>query len=95
MDLDEVEILPLAHKLCLAKFKKQVVPDLISLNLTHVAPSSNNSEEVNPVSTDSSPVQSYPHNPEQHVVRNGRGGGGRFPGSNVQCQVCSKFGHNS
>lgn len=47
MDLDEVEILLLAHELRLAKFKKQIVPNLVSLNLTHVAPSSNNSDEVN------------------------------------------------
>ncbi|KAI5426790.1 hypothetical protein KIW84_032280 [Lathyrus oleraceus] len=35
MDIDEVEILLLAHELCLTKFKKQSPPDLVSLNLTH------------------------------------------------------------
>lgn len=40
MDLDEVEILLVAHDLRLAKFKKSSVLDLVSLNLTHTAPSS-------------------------------------------------------
>ncbi|XP_058726500.1 uncharacterized protein LOC131597854 [Vicia villosa] len=37
MDLDEVDILLLAHELRLNKFKKQSPPDLVSLNLTHAA----------------------------------------------------------
>lgn len=62
MDLDEVEILLLAHDLRLAKFKKQSTPDLVSLVLTHVAPNSANSEEVSPINTDSSPSQPPSHN---------------------------------
>ncbi|PNX65249.1 hypothetical protein L195_g054448 [Trifolium pratense] len=37
MDLDEVEVLLLAHKLRLSKFKQTVV-DMASLNLTHTVP---------------------------------------------------------
>jgi hypothetical protein len=38
MDLDEVEVLLLAHELRLSKFKKQPVADMANLNLTHTVP---------------------------------------------------------
>lgn len=38
MELDEVEILLLAHELRLSKFKKKFLPDIVSLNLTHTVP---------------------------------------------------------
>lgn len=41
MDIDEVKTLLLVHEFTLAKFKKQLVPGLISLNLTNVTPQSN------------------------------------------------------
>src|SRR4051812_9224006 len=40
MDLDEVEILLVAHELLLAKFKKSTTLDISSLNLTHTTPES-------------------------------------------------------
>lgn len=75
MDLDEVEILLLAHGLHFLSFKKQSVPNLVSLNLTHVAPNSTNSEEVSPISTDCSPSQPPSHNHEQefHGFHGNRG----------------------
>lgn len=106
MDLDEVEILLLAHELHLNKFKKASPPDLISLNLTHTTPNSVNLEEAQSTSVEPSLAQpsSSPMHQEQasfrggyrgsHGGRNGRGRG-RFPTSTVQCQVCSKFGHTA
>jgi hypothetical protein len=38
LDLDEVEVLLIAHELRLNKFKTQTVIDVASLNLTHAAP---------------------------------------------------------
>lgn len=38
MNLDEVKILLVARELRLAKFKKNPVPNLVSLNLNHIMP---------------------------------------------------------
>lgn len=46
MDLDEDEILLIAHELRLTKFKKQSVPDLASLNLTHATPQASSPENT-------------------------------------------------
>lgn len=54
MDLDEVEILLLAHELQLNKFKKSSTLNLISLNLTHVTPTLANFENVQSTSVESS-----------------------------------------
>ncbi|MCI68376.1 hypothetical protein A2U01_0089637, partial [Trifolium medium] len=35
LNLDEVEVLLLAHELCLNKYKKQTISDVASLHLTH------------------------------------------------------------
>lgn len=42
--------------------------NLVSLNLTHVAPNFNNSDEVNPTSTDSSPARSTHKNLEYALL---------------------------
>lgn len=104
MDLDEVEILLIAHELRLNKFKKQSVPDLASLNLTHAT-----SQPTSPDTTQSGYTDSSPSNPPSHTSepdyssfrggrsnrggKSGRGRGGRNSG--IQCQVCSKVGHSA
>lgn len=45
MNLDELEILLLVHELILAKFKKQLVRNMASLNLTHMSPQSSPVED--------------------------------------------------
>lgn len=55
MDLDEVEIMLVAHELRLIKLKKVSVPNLASLNLTHAAPDVLTSSDYNiMLSSDSS-----------------------------------------
>ncbi|CAL5204705.1 unnamed protein product [Lathyrus oleraceus] len=66
MDL-EVEILLLAHELRLTKFKKQSPPDLMSLNLTHVASTCSNIED-NSTAPDSVPSV-VAHNSKQRSKR--------------------------
>lgn len=98
MDLDEVEILLLAHELRLTTFKKQSPPDLVSLNLTYT---SSHTEDSNSFAPDPVPlVVEQGSETDFHHFRCGRGlrGGhsgrsrsGRF--STMQCQVCSKVGH--
>ncbi|KAK2354410.1 putative mitochondrial protein [Trifolium repens] len=96
LDLDEVEVLLLAHELRLNKFKKQTVTDMASLNLTHATPpppspvleegsSSNTKADPPPVSEDS----------DYNALRGGRRGGRGGRNSDLQCQVCSKTGHSA
>ena len=103
MDLDEVEILLIAHELRLNKFKRSTVPDLGSLNLTHVSPQAASPENPQSGSTESAHSQVAPSRaePEYSSFRGGRsnrGGRGKGSGgrnSTVQCQVCSKVGHSA
>lgn len=98
-----------AQELRLTKFKKQFVSDLASLNLTRVNPNPNNSKDVNPIGSDLSSTPNSTHNPDYdspnytqqfcggrgpHGGRNVRGQGCKLSNSNVQCQVCSKFGYS-
>lgn len=83
------------------------IPDLVSLNLTHVPPPSAPVDESQAPNTDSSSSQSsHPHvEPDYNSFRGGKSNrGGRFGrsrggrisrNSNTQCQVCSKFGHSA
>lgn len=106
MDLDEVEILLLAHELRLSKFKKYSILVLVSLNLIHSAPKPTTSDDVSSVSTNFLPSHTLSHCREQDYHNfcgnknncgghNGRGIGGCFPNFNIQCQICSKFGHTT
>jgi len=102
MDLDKVEVLLLAHEFRLDKFKKQTLSNATSLNLTHATPAPvvNTASESVSQAEDSPPTKHV--EPEYNSFRGGRsmccgragkGLGGR--NSNVQCQVCSKFGHTA
>ncbi|MCI49178.1 hypothetical protein A2U01_0070421, partial [Trifolium medium] len=62
LDLDEVEVLLLAHELRLNKYKKQTVSDAASLNLTHAAPMQSTTE-------------SEVYEPDYNSFRGGRRGG--------------------
>ncbi|CAJ2662267.1 unnamed protein product [Trifolium pratense] len=103
LDLDEVEVLLLAHELRLNKFKKQTLSDVASLNLTHASPPPSPSavEEGNSSTVKSDPPPSIEpdYNSFRGGRRGGRGGrGGRGRGgrhSDLQCQVCSKTGHSA
>lgn len=97
IDLDEAKILLLEYELSLAKFKQKSSPDLVFLNLTHIAPNSATYEETSPNNTNSSPYQPPSHNHERgihgfcgsggtHIDRFARGRGRRFSNS-IQCQV--------
>ncbi|CAI8588473.1 unnamed protein product [Vicia faba] len=62
MNLDEVEILLLAHELSFGQVKKIYTTYLISLNLTHASPTPANSEDVQFTSVESSSTKpSNPH----------------------------------
>ncbi|MCH93743.1 retrovirus-related Pol polyprotein from transposon TNT 1-94, partial [Trifolium medium] len=103
LDLDEVEVLLMAHELRLNKFKKQIVSDVASLNLTHAnpPPSPSTFEEGSSSTVKSDPPHSVEpdYNSFRGGRRGGRGGrGGRGRGgrnSDLQCQVCSKTGHSA
>jgi len=102
MDLDEVEVLLLAHDFLLDKFKKQTLLDATSLNHTHATPASvvnTTSDHVSHAGNSSPPHNVEPEYNSFKGGRNMRGGcGGRGRGgrnSNIQCQVCSKFGHTT
>ncbi|KAI5409808.1 hypothetical protein KIW84_055311 [Lathyrus oleraceus] len=85
--------------------EKVSTPDLISVNLTHASSNPPNFEDVPFASVESSPSMSpAPHtNQDFHQFRGNKGsrggrpgrGRGRFHGSSVQFQVCSKFGHTT
>lgn len=99
MDLDEVEVLLLAHEIRLEKFKKQTLGDAASLNLTHTSPSQSLSVTSESNSTQTKPNRSPVMEPDYNSFRGGgrfsrcgRGGRGRgVCNSNLQCQVCYKF----
>jgi histone deacetylase 1/2 len=106
LDLDEVEVLLLAHELRLNKFKKQTLSDVASLNLTHAAPTPSPSTPEEGSSSNTKPDPPQFDEPEYNSLRGGgrggrnRGGGrgGRGRGgrnSDLQCQVCSKTGHSA
>lgn len=98
--VDEVEALLLAHELRLNKFCKKELSESSSINLTQSsAPSSSQSTD---------PPQGQVHlshtqDPNQFSGfrgsghgRGGRFGRGRGDGcSNIQCQVCYKYGHTA
>ncbi|MCI16016.1 retrovirus-related Pol polyprotein from transposon TNT 1-94, partial [Trifolium medium] len=75
LDLDEVEVLLMAHELRLNKFKKQTVSDVASLNLTHAnpPPSSSTFEEGSSSTVKSDPPPSA--EPDYNSFRGGRRGG--------------------
>lgn len=54
IDIVEVEILLLAHELRIAKFKKQIITDLVSFTLTHVIPRESSPDDIQTISDDSS-----------------------------------------
>ena len=94
IDIDEVEPLLISHETCLDKFKKKIIDDVASLNLTHTpasgsqpsTDSSMSSSSVNnTVGPDPSPFSSNFGSYRSRGGRSGRGRGrgGRF--SNVQC----------
>lgn len=58
IDLDEVEVLLLAHELRLTKFKKQLVVDMASINLTHTTPpqTSSSNEDTLHLTTEPVPI---------------------------------------
>ncbi|KAI5397587.1 hypothetical protein KIW84_063414 [Lathyrus oleraceus] len=95
MDLDEVEILLLAHEFSFTKFKKQSPTDLVSLNLTHVGSTGSNIEDNNSSTPGPSPLVVEQHSDTDfHQFRGGRISRGGRPGrgrggrsSTVQCQV--------
>ncbi|MCH99975.1 retrovirus-related pol polyprotein from transposon TNT 1-94, partial [Trifolium medium] len=86
----------LAHEARLEKSKKAVLSEPLSVNVAQVPP-------ISPVdSTGSSSAARHPLGGEFHGGRGGRNGGrrgrdgGRSGGrSNVQCQICEKFGHDA
>lgn len=57
IDLDEIQILLLAHELCLNKFKKSYTPNMVSLNLAQVTYSHAISKDVHSISVDSTSSQ--------------------------------------
>jgi hypothetical protein len=75
LDLDEVEVLLLAHELRLNKFKKQTVTDMASLHLTHAVstPTSSVPEEGSSSTVKSDPPP--PDEPDYNSFRGGRRGG--------------------
>jgi histone deacetylase 1/2 len=103
LDLDEVEVLLIAHELRLNKFKKQTVSDVASLNLTHAVPPSSPSTPEEGSSSNVKADPPPPDEPDYNSFRGGRRGGrggrgGRGRGgrnSDLQCQVCSKTGHSA
>ncbi|MCI13067.1 retrovirus-related Pol polyprotein from transposon TNT 1-94, partial [Trifolium medium] len=103
LDLDEVEVLLLAHELRLNKYKKQTISDVASLNLTHSvpnqAPSTSEAGSSSTAELNSPPSLEPDYNSFRGGKRGGRGGrGGRGRGgrnSDVQCQVCSEWGHSA
>jgi hypothetical protein len=100
LDLNEVEVLLIAHELRLNKFKKQTITDAASLNLTHsvpppspIAPDEGSLSTVKP---ETSPSDEPDYNTFHGDRREGRRGGrGRGRNSDLQCQVCSKTGHSA
>lgn len=85
-----------------SSFKKQLVVDMTSLNLTHTTPSltSTSNKDTPHVTTELVPLTNLEQDYNSFRVgqsncggHNNRGRGGRFPNSNVQCQVCTKFNH--
>lgn len=106
IDIDEVESLLLAHETRLDKFKKKVLEDVASINLT-----SSSASQASSASESSQPQASvnvtagsdystfnpnFTPNFGSNRGRGGRSGRGRGRGgrlSNVQCQVCFRFGH--
>jgi histone deacetylase 1/2 len=101
LDLDEVEVLLIAHELRLNKFKTQTVIDVASLNLTHAAPppspTAPDEGSSSTLKLETSPSDESDYNFFRGGRRGGRGGGrgGRGRNSDLQCQVCSKTGHSA
>lgn len=56
MDLDEVEILLLAHEIRLSKFKKSLVSNIVSVNLNHFVPQPMSPKDIKTTNIDSSPA---------------------------------------
>jgi hypothetical protein len=96
LDLDEVEVLLIAHEVRLNKFKKQTITDAASLNLTHSVPPLSPTTPDEGSSSTLKPETSPSDEPDYNTFRGGRRGGrGRGRNSDLQCQVCSKTGHNA
>ncbi|KAI5435311.1 hypothetical protein KIW84_021936 [Lathyrus oleraceus] len=89
MDINEVEILLVAHELRLNKFKKPSVPNLASLNLTHTIHSHLPRDEAPTASSDSSPsLMPTPNTGNDYQALRGsygRGRGYRFSNDALQC----------
>jgi len=104
MQIEEVESLFLAHEMSLEKLQKKLTSETASLNLIEIPSSksqqqSSSSAQAN-VASENANLNYNSYFGFRSFGRgrsswNNRGGGrgcrGRF--SNVQCQVCYKFGH--